>query len=71
MVVVVNFNYLPRGLTGNERTGRGYSQATGYTRAAGNWGPAVKRGLNDNHSGVLFILESKRLKGVERENESG
>ena len=26
-VVVVDFNYLPRGLTGNERTGKGYSRS--------------------------------------------
>ena len=69
-VVVVDFNYLPRGLTGNERTGRGHSQATGYTRTAGNRGPAVKRGgVSDNRSGVCLYLNLE-TQGVERENES-
>ena len=45
MVVVVNFNYLPKGLTGNERTGRGTRRATGLTHTAGNRGPAeIERG---------------------------
>ena len=70
MVVVVNFNYLPRGLTGNKRTGRGTRRATGYTRMAGNRGPAeIEGGTEDFGSGVYTGDPVTDSRG-ERENES-
>ena len=49
----------------------GYSQATGYTCAAGNRGPAVKRGGRVVNTRVEGLYLNPKTQGVERENESG
>ena len=71
MVVVVNFNYLPRGLTGNERTGRGTRRATGLMRTAGNWGPAEIERVLKISVGFIYTRDPVTDSRGERENESG
>ena len=56
-VVVIDFNYLPRGLTGNERTGRGLTESYWFDTHSRKPGTSRERGDAESFGGEGFILE--------------
>ena len=69
MVVVVDFNYLPRGLTGNERTGVGLVELLVICAQQETGDQQRSRGTEDFGGGVYTRDPVTDSRG-ERENES-